>query len=76
VSNPICVGSDVILRDESERCWSGVSWEICDESVSSCCVISNSVPISILEVKEVDTQLRSVCHLYLCLIEWEMKKRC
>jgi hypothetical protein len=42
VNNPICVGSDVIPLNESERCWSDVSWEICDESVSSCFVQSNS----------------------------------
>jgi hypothetical protein len=46
VSNPICVGSDVIPLNESERCWSDVSWEICDGIVSSCFVQFNSNTLS------------------------------
>jgi hypothetical protein len=42
VSNSICVGSDVIPLYESERCWSDVSWEICDETISNWSVQSNS----------------------------------
>jgi hypothetical protein len=66
VSNPICVGSDVIPLYESERCWSDVRWEICDGSVSSCFVKLNF-----------NTWSWDHCvTLYLCPIEWEMKKRC
>jgi hypothetical protein len=72
VSNPICVGSDVIPLHESERCWSDVSWEICDGSVSSWLKFnSNTWSEGSLHTTEISVSL-----WYICIIEWEMKKRC
>jgi hypothetical protein len=73
VSNPICVGSDVIPPHESERCWSDVSWEICDGSVSSCCV---PIQFQHLKWRKLTHNWDQCVTLYLCIIEWEMKKWC
>jgi hypothetical protein len=74
VSNPICVGRDVIPLHESERCWrNDASWEICDGSVLSCFV---PIQLQHLKWRRLTHNWDQCVTLYLCPNKWEMKKRC